>query len=433
MIDSVLGPIVKNQTQSCPVLKQESETLTVSRVRGQMIRVGIECESVEGEHWGVGRILSKILEEISHRKELSKEFRFYLFFRSRIPPLSFLDNPIFVKRIVPLPSLFKVLGVKSPPPFSIYYFLLLPLMLMRERLDASYFPNYMLPVLCFGKSVVDLTEDVYYEARFGKHPFCWRLGFRVFCWWAAKKGTRIEAFSQASKEAVSKLYNICSQRITVNYHGLDVALDMQGRERMDGIDEPYILYFGQAFPRRHLRETMLAFERIADRFPGLRLIAVGYDRYSPPIVKGLQRLINNRLGREAIVHEDYVTEAERHQLFSRALAVIYVSNKEAFGLPPLEALSYGTVAIVARTGTTEELLGDKAFFVSEPDSIESIAGGIVEALTDHEKRAQILKHGADFVKRFTWQAHTNRFLEVLREVCGKQTPPTPLNGLRSFR
>ena len=52
-----------------------------------MMKIGIECESIEGKQWGVGRIVSKLLEEIALRADLGGEFKFYLYFKSRIPDL----------------------------------------------------------------------------------------------------------------------------------------------------------------------------------------------------------------------------------------------------------------------------------------------------------------------------------------------------------
>ena len=58
-----------------------------------MYKIGIECESIEDQSWGVGRIVKKLLEEISKRPELQKEFKFFLYFKSKIPDLPYLDNP----------------------------------------------------------------------------------------------------------------------------------------------------------------------------------------------------------------------------------------------------------------------------------------------------------------------------------------------------
>ena len=382
-----------------------------------MIKVGIECESIEGKQWGVGRIVSKLLEDISLRGDLAREFKFHLYFKSRIPDLPCLENPIFVKTLVGRVAEPILPGGAAAVPFGLYYYLLLPLRLRSDGLDATYFPNYMLPMLFSGRSLVDLTEDVHHEAHYGSNPFLWRLGFRVFCWWAAKHGTRVESFSESSRMELARLYKIPIEKIAVNYHGVDVSLAGNGRGPQRNTREPFLLYFGQAFPRRHLKETMLAFEIVARRLPALRLIAVGYDRYNPPIIKKLQGAINKRLGREAILHKEYVTEEERDALFYGAEALVYISTREAFGLPPLEALAYGTAPIVARTATTEELLADKAFFVSDPDSVESIADCMVEALTNHKKRDEIRKRGPEIVSQYSWQAHTDRFLDILRALC----------------
>ena len=163
---------------------------------------------------------------------------------------------------------------------------------------------------------------------------------------------------------------------------------------------------------------MLAFEAVARRFPELRFVAVGHDRYSPPLIKSLRDAINGRLGRQAVLYEEYVTEKERDELFSGAEAVVYISQREGFGLPPLEALAYGTVPIVARSATTEELLGERAFFVNDPDSVESIAACMIDALSNREKRDEIMRSGPGIVDQYSWRAHTDRFLEILRRLSG---------------
>ena len=52
----------------------------------------------------------------------------------------------------------------------------------------------------------------------------------------------------------------------------------------------YILYVGQAFPRRHLRETLLAFEKISPQYLDLKFIAIGNDKYNPPIIEKLRAM-----------------------------------------------------------------------------------------------------------------------------------------------
>ena len=180
-------------------------------------RIGIECESIEGKNpmWGVGRMIMKLLEEISRRPELEKNFRFVLYFKDTVPDFPFLNAPIFEKKTIPVPFFKNRL-------FPIYYFALLPMKLWFEELDVMFWPNYMLPIIAFGKSLVMLTEDVYYETKEGKLPFRYRLAYGIFGQWTARFATKIMAISETSKKNIAKLYNINPNRIIVNYPGVDL-------------------------------------------------------------------------------------------------------------------------------------------------------------------------------------------------------------------
>ncbi len=366
-------------------------------------RIGIECESIEGKNpmWGVGRMIMKLLEEISHRPELEKSFRFVLYFKDTIPDFPFLNSPIFEKKTVPVPFFKNRL-------FPIYYFALLPIKLWFERLEVMFWPNYMLPIIAFGKSFILLTEDVYYETHEGKLPFRYRLAYGIFGWWTAKFATKIMAISKTSKKNIAKLYNINPSRIVVNCLGVDFPL----RFNLNNLHGNYVLFVGQAFPRRHLKETILAFTKISPDFPDLKLIAVGPDKYEAPTIDSLVSEVNNRLDRQAIIHKDYVKDSELSELYTGAKALVYVSDREAFGLPPMEALSFGVPPIIADNELGHELFGDYAFYVGNPNP-DGIAEGIRQALTQTEKIAKIKIDGPEFVKKYNWESFTDKFFEII--------------------
>lgn len=369
-------------------------------------RIGIECESIEGKNpmWGVGRMIIKLLEEISRRPELEKDFRFILYFKDTVPDFPFLNAPVFEKKMVSVPFFKKRL-------FPIYYFAFLPIKLWFEGLDVMFWPNYMLPIIAFRKSLVMLTEDAYYETYEGKLPFRYRLAYRVFANWAAKFATKIMAISETSKKNVSKLYNISPNRIVINYLGID-SLVSNNKQTSYG---DYILYVGQAFPRRHLKATILGFEKISSAFPDLKLIAVGPDKYETPIINSLISQVNNNLHREAVVHKDYVKDDELVDLYARTKALIYVSDREAFGLPPMEALSFGVPPVIADNELGHELFGDYAFYVSNPTP-DGIAKGIRQALTQTEKIQKIKSEGPEFVKKYNWKNFTDKWLEIVHSL-----------------
>lgn len=376
-----------------------------------MIKIGIECESIEGKNpmWGVGRMIMKLLEEISRRPELEKNFRFVLYFKDTVPDFTFLNDSIFEKKTIPVPFFKNRL-------FPIYYFALLPLKLWFERLDVMFWPNYMLPVIAFNRSLVLLTEDVYYETHEGKLPFRYRLAYGIFGWWTAKFATKIMAISETSKKNISGLYNINRDRIFVNYPGIDfqktgnwkLPASPAGRETGN-----YLLYVGQAFPRRRLKETILAFEQIAPEFPELKLIAVGPDKYEVPTIDHLISEVNKNFGRQTVIHKDYVKDDELTKLYAGAKALVYVSDREAFGLPPMEALSFGVPPVVADNELGHELFGEYAFYAKN-NNTDGIAESIRNALTQTEKISKIKREGSEFVKKYNWKSFTDKFVEIIK-------------------
>lgn len=381
------------------------------------IKVGIECEQIEGKIWGVGKIISKTLENISSRPELEKDFEFHLYFKSEIPKLSFLDNPIFHKKIISQPFQHK--------SFVLYYYLFLPVNLWFERLDVMFFPNYMLPIIFFGNSLVMLTEDIYYEMRSKQQKLQHRLAYRVFATWAKWQANKIMAISETSKKELMRLFDIEPNRIVVNHLAVDPVKNSVSNTNSYFLSpKSYLLFVGQAFPRRHLKESLLAFEKIANDFMDLKFIAIGPDKYQVPIVKHLVEKINTKLGREAIIHKDYVEQEELNQLYAGAKALIYISDREAFGLPPLEALSFGVLPIIADNPLGHELLGDNAVFISNPDStrspqanlVDSITDGLREAMTNSALHEKIKEHASELVSRYTWPAHTDRFLNIIKSM-----------------
>lgn len=366
-----------------------------------MKRIGIECESIEEDVWGLSRIVTKLLEEISKRPQLALTHRFVLYFKWKIPELPFLNSPVFEKKIVRLPF-------QPLPSFSLYYYFLLPIKLWFEKIDLMVFPNYMLPHLFFGKSLVHLTNDVFYEMRSPHQKLRYKLAYKVFSTWAADHATHIFTLSEFARRELIALLNIAPQSITANHLGIDIGNKLSPPPAR----QSHLLYLGQALPRRHARETILAFEKIASEYPNLRLYVIGYDKYIPAVIDKLKESVNKRLGREAVIHKNRVSGSEVEALYAKALLTIYVSEKEAFGLPPLEALALGSVPVVADNDLSHELLGDNAFFVDKMHDEDSIAQAMARGLTDEAKRATIKRNASSLVQKFTWASFTDRFITL---------------------
>jgi len=370
----------------------------------KLIRIGIECESTEEDTYGVSRMVRKLLEQLALRPELAKTHRFYLYFKRRVPDFPFLNSPLFVK-VVTTPKRF-------PISFNLHYHVWMVARAYRDGVRMLYLPAYQLPLLWFRKSLVMLTEDIWREMRNPRVPFRYRISYSIFSNWAAMAATRIMAISSTSAQNLARLFHISPSRIVVNPLGVEPVRELHGLTRT----QPYLLYVGQAFERRRLKETLEAFESIASDFPGLQFVIIGPDKYQPPLIRSLTTAINDRLGRDAVVHFERVNDQELALLYRNAQAVAYISSTEAFGLPPLEALAYGAPAIIADTDVSREIFGDDAFYVTQPDHSDSIAQALRAALTGNGKRESIRQHAPAVLSRYTWQTHADRFLKIISDI-----------------
>jgi glycosyltransferase involved in cell wall biosynthesis len=237
----------------------------------------------------------------------------------------------------------------------------------------------MLPYGIFCKTIVTLTEDLYHEMHGFTLPWRYRIAYKIFGIHAAHKATMINVYSQTSGREVARLFGIEPERIFVNYLGVSPPTPPYGKWGTKG---GYILYVGQMFPRRHAKETILACKKV-----GVKLIMVGVDKYRPKLDIDVE-------------HYERVSDEKLKELYTNARLFIYVSDTEAFGLPPLEALAYGVRPIVADTPISHELFGSDAIY-AQP-TVDSIADAIQNGLQIPPLPASVLK--------FTWQTHADRFL-----------------------
>lgn len=378
-----------------------------------MIKVGIDChklEDVDGAvRAGIGRHTYRLLEELSKQPKLQQTHRFYLYFKSGVPAnIPFLDNAMFVPKVAKLPFFLPLFR----PSFNIFFHIALPLYAFFQRVNVLFFPAFILPALCVTRSIVVLPNDVHYEMNSGTLPLKYKIGYKLFARWAALRST-ITTQTYASRDDIARDFSLNKNAITVVPLGSDF---MQTQSTTNNSNrEPFIFYLGQAFPRRHLKETILGFEKIAPKFPHINLVAVGVDKYNPPIIDELVKQVNKRLGAERIVRKSALTDQELEEHYKSASLFIYVSSVEGMGLPPLEALSCGTAPIVADTTTTRELFKDNAFFVPAPFSAELIAQTMEQGLNNEAKRKSIQEKGPDATKQYSWEQHALSMLALFEK------------------
>jgi len=160
----------------------------------------------------------------------------------------------------------------------------------------------------------------------------------------------------------------------------------------------YLLSVGSLEPRKNLRTLLKAWRRIAPELPGdIDLVVVG--------AKGASQVFSDaKLGDipPRVCLTGYVAQEQLPALYSGAMALIYPSLYEGFGLPPLEAMACGTPVVTSGTTSLPEVVGDSAVLV-DPLSPDSIAEGIQRIVLDGVLRDQLRENGLLRARGITWE------------------------------
>jgi glycosyltransferase involved in cell wall biosynthesis len=177
--------------------------------------------------------------------------------------------------------------------------------------------------------------------------------------------------------------------------GYDEQMFKPGACLPDAKERPYLLHVGQQYPHKNLRRLIQAFVQLAPRYPELRLVLAGKPH--PTETPELQAMVRELGLQERVEFCSYVPYAALPDLYRGALALVYPSLWEGFGLPILEAMACGTPVVTSVGSGTEEVAGDAAILV-DPGSVAAIADGIRMTLSSASRdlRSLSLKRVAAF-------------------------------------
>jgi len=172
-------------------------------------------------------------------------------------------------------------------------------------------------------------------------------------------------------------------------------------------------------PLKHVDEIIRAYCHLAQREPGLdvALVIVGAGSQEPAL-RSLARELD--LG-PRIVFAGRVSDDELAGLYRRALAVVTVSEDEAFGLVPLEAMRHGAAVIAAREGGMAETVENGvAGVLVEPRDVEHLAEAMRSLLRDRRRAEEMGEWGRRRVADdLSFVAFVDRFEGQLARMGGR--------------
>lgn len=380
--------------------------------------IGIDARSLEQNQTGIGRYLNNLLENwacLSGRQACSARHRFILYFKDQIPAIGILEKPCYEKKIIKAP-----LALSSNAFFQHY---LLPREAKKDKIDLLFSPAYILPICYQGKTAVAI-HDVSYEVFPENLSLADRLLLRKISRISAKRASIVLTVSDFSKSEIVKHYGIPAEKVFITPLGADRKfLNAKKSRRVKlvaakfKIADKFILSVGTIFNRRHIESLISAFGAAAEKIGGYQLVIIGKNHTKPFIdINEKIKIINTKLKRIAVLHYDSVSNDDLVALYATGAAMIYLSDYEGFGLPPLEAALAKTLVITSDIPAIREVMGDAAIFIKNNADIDEITKAIIKIISDNDFRARMIQAGLERAKLFNWSDCAKKTMGIFEKI-----------------
>ncbi len=172
----------------------------------------------------------------------------------------------------------------------------------------------------------------------------------------------------------------------------------------------YFLYVGRQDPYKNLYRVIEAFAALPKRSDcQLWLAGTADRRYTPQLVVQAQELGVGSL----VKFLGYVPARELPVLLNQAIALVFPSLWEGFGLPVLEAMACGTPVIASNRSSLPEVAGDAAILV-DPYNVGEITEAMQAVATSAGLRSRLRELGLARASRFSWAKTGQKTAEILQ-------------------
>jgi glycosyltransferase involved in cell wall biosynthesis len=256
------------------------------------------------------------------------------------------------------------------------------------------------------------------------HDVCWKrypntmraLSYAadaVFMPLALSRADVIVAVSRATAEDIAYYWPAVQSRIRVVPLGVNeewFSIPNAGSRSEKALGHGrFFLSVGTIEPRKNLGRVLKAYASLALRnklFPSLVIVGKKGWKSDSPLVMARELGVADRVCWLQSADDDQLK-----QLYRQAVALVFPSLYEGFGLPVLEAMAAGTPVITSNCASLPEVAGDAALLV-DPLRLDQIREAMQALASDDLLRARLGSRGRERAKQFSWDSTASQMLEV---------------------
>lgn len=233
-----------------------------------------------------------------------------------------------------------------------------------------------------------------------------------------KNAHRIVTVSDSTRNDVIAHFKTPSEKVTTALLGVDIkpakTNDVDSVSIMPS--KPYLLFVGAGDARRRVEDAVAAFNNLKASGRDIQLVLVGENFKSAesiPNIKVRNSVLSSSYGKD-ILTLGYVNDSTKQRLYKDAIAFVYPTKYEGFGIPVLESMLLECPIITYKNSSIPEVGGDYALYAHDWMGIQRC----VDQLIDESARArhERVSRAKDYASRFTWDKTAQSIYKVLTDL-----------------
>lgn len=231
---------------------------------------------------------------------------------------------------------------------------------------------------------------------------------------SVRRASSIVVPSEATKHDLMVFYGTPEEKIVVIPDGYQDLKPYAPGEALEPGWKPFFFYTGRVKYRKNVHGIVNAFIVFKKRTKGTCKLIIGGGG-GGPYHEEINKVIATEGMQKDIIFAGYVSIEKLYSLYVHALALVFPSFNEGFGMPIIEAMSLGTPVITSNISSMAEVAGDAGILV-DPKNIDEISHAMERVYSDKKLRQTLTAKGYERARQFSWPQSGLQLLELLHSL-----------------
>lgn len=236
--------------------------------------------------------------------------------------------------------------------------------------------------------------------------------YRYFSPKFATHAQHIATVSQFTKLDLVTKYQIPEQKISVVGNGINTLFKPIPKAQQQQIrlqytnQKPYFLFVGALHPRKNIGNILLAFDAFCKQLgqAPAKLVIAGRQAWQ---TQDITQIYQQLTYKDEVVFTGHLQTEQLADIAASAMALVYTSFFEGFGVPIIEAMACGTPVIISSRSAMPEVAGNAALIVQNPNDYNEIKQAMIQIFQQPNLANHLTILGFENAKRYSWQKTAN--------------------------